>query len=207
MTIIYIRPQFDNCTSWKLPEFIEHSIIGVSNSAAFAMHPKADLYIDTTFNGSFPQVDGPLLFHSPAYTFNELPLAPPNSARFCAWPGFWERKRWEIASHPANSADFSALLVKIGLESNEIADVPGLIAPRILCTLINEAAYTLADGIATATDIDIAMKLGTNYPKGPVEWAKLIGSREIEKVLSQMALTHPQYAPHPMLKSMTFAGA
>lgn len=207
VTIIYSRPYFDKNASLELADSNGHSVISVSGNAEFALYPHADLYIDAAFNGNFPDVDGPLLFHCPAYTFHHFPLAPANSARFCAWPGFWERKRWEIALHPENTIDFQALLVKIGLESTLTADVPGLIAPRILCTLINEAAYTLAEGIATASDIDTAMKLGTNYPKGPVEWARLIGAVEIEKVLTQMAVNHLHYTPHPMLTSLTFADA
>lgn len=207
MKIIYSRPYFDNNAPWDLPDANGHSVVSVSNSTDFALYPQADLYIDAAFDGNFPDTDGPLLFHSPAYTFNIFPKAPVNSARFCAWPGFWQRKRWEIVPHPANTIDFPALLVKIGIETSSVSDIPGLIAPRILSTLINEAAYTLADGIASASDIDTAMKLGTNYPKGPVEWAIQIGLTEIIKVLSQMALTHPQYAPHPMLTSLIFADA
>ncbi len=207
VTIVYKRPFFDKNAAMGLPDIMGLNVISVANHTDFELYPQADLYIDAAFNGNFIDVQGPLLFHCPAYTFKDLPLAPANSARFCAWPGFWERKRWEIVPHPENAIDFSALLIKMGLETSLISDIPGLIAPRILSTLINEAAYTLAEGIASAEDIDTAMKLGTNYPKGPVEWAKQIGFAEIEKVLSQMAFTHPHYAPHPMLTSLIFAGA
>jgi 3-hydroxybutyryl-CoA dehydrogenase len=204
VTIICNKPYFDERASLELPEPAGHRIIPVSTNADFALYPLADLYIDAAFNGSFPDVQGPLLFHCPAYTFNTLPMAPANSARFCAWPGFWNSKRWEIAEHPSNNFDFASLLFTIGFETTVVSDIPGLIAPRILCTLINEAAYTLADDIATANDIDTAMKLGTNYPKGPVEWAQEIGATEIEQVLSQMALTRSHYEPHPMLTSKIF---
>jgi 3-hydroxybutyryl-CoA dehydrogenase len=57
---------------------------------------------------------------------------------------------------------------------------------RILAAIINEAGIALSDGIATAADIDTAMKLGTNYPKGPLEWAEEIGHRTVRGTLKAL---------------------
>jgi 3-hydroxybutyryl-CoA dehydrogenase len=173
--------------------------IQVSHASDFVSYPDADLYIDAAFDGHFAQINGPLLFHAPAAIFAEMPLAPRNSARFCAWPGFWERDIWEIVT--ATEGVFSAehILKALGIRVLPVADIAGLIAPRILCTIINEAAYTINDGIANAHDVNIAMRLGTNYPKGPAEWANEIGCNEIIAILSAMGKEDPKYLPHPNL--------
>jgi 3-hydroxybutyryl-CoA dehydrogenase len=59
----------------------------------------------------------------------------------------------------------------------------GLVTPRVLSMIINEAFYTCQEKTATAADIDLAMKLGTNYPFGPFEWAEKIGLRQVYQLL------------------------
>jgi 3-hydroxybutyryl-CoA dehydrogenase len=61
-----------------------------------------------------------------------------------------------------------------------------MITPRILFMIINEAFYTLQEGTASKEDIDIAMKLGTNYPFGPFEWCDKIGVEEVVSLLDRM---------------------
>lgn len=176
--------------------------ICVNHAGEFEKHPAADLYIDGDFNGTFYRVEAPLLFHCPAFPFSLLSHAPENSARFCAWPGFWERETWEISPGPG-SANLAEKLRETGfIKAIEVPDIAGLIGPRILCTLINEAAYTLAAGIAGRKDIDTAMKLGTNYPLGPAEWCKKIGVAEVKMVLQTMALENERYLPHPSIEDL-----
>jgi 3-hydroxybutyryl-CoA dehydrogenase len=64
-----------------------------------------------------------------------------------------------------------------------VDDRVGLVTPRIICMIINEAYYTVQDGTATREDIDLAMKLGTNYPYGPFEWCQRIGIRHVYELL------------------------
>jgi 3-hydroxybutyryl-CoA dehydrogenase len=176
--------------------------ICVNSATDFEKHRSADLFIDAAFEGLFAQVEGPLLFHCPALTFSSLNAAPSNAARFCAWPGFWERTSWEIATRDNMQGLFAGLLLRAGITAIPVADTAGLIAPRILCTIINEAAYTLAGEIACAADIDTAMKLGTNYPFGPAEWCRMIGPGEVRNVLNAMALENERYLPHPALENL-----
>jgi 3-hydroxybutyryl-CoA dehydrogenase len=74
----------------------------------------------------------------------------------------------------------------LGKESAFVQDSVGMVMPRILCALANEAHFAMAEGVASASDIDTAMKLGTNYPDGPVEWAEKIGIKHVFAVLSAM---------------------
>jgi 3-hydroxybutyryl-CoA dehydrogenase len=64
-----------------------------------------------------------------------------------------------------------------------VDDRVGLVTPRIICMIINEAYYTVQEGTATRDDIDKAMKLGTNYPYGPFEWCHRIGVKHVYELL------------------------
>ncbi len=64
-----------------------------------------------------------------------------------------------------------------------VDDRVGLVTPRVICMIINEAYYTVQEGTASRADIDIAMKLGTNYPFGPFEWCSRIGIRHVYELL------------------------
>jgi len=96
----------------------------------------------------------------------------------------------------------------IGLEPVVVKDSVALVLPRIVCGLINEAATALAEGVADAQAIDTAMRLGTNYPRGPLEWGDLIG---LDVVLSVLRGLHDEtgddhYRPAPLLKQYVRAG-
>jgi 3-hydroxybutyryl-CoA dehydrogenase len=173
-----------------------HQAIRVGNSSMFNSYPDADLYIDGLFSGIFFNTDKPLMFHAPAPIWKLLPLAPPNSARICVWPGFWERDIWEYVPRPGSAVDWEILMQQFGIQTKEVPDIPGMIAPRILATIINEAIYTMHAGIASGKDIDTAMRLGTNYPWGPIEWGTAIGGIEIHRVLKSMEESDHRYAPH-----------
>lgn len=73
---------------------------------------------------------------------------------------------------------------KLGTQYMVVDDRVGLVTPRVLCMIINEAYYTVQEGTATREDIDLAMKLGTNYPYGPFEWCKKIGLKNVYELLA-----------------------
>jgi 3-hydroxybutyryl-CoA dehydrogenase len=89
-----------------------------------------------------------------------------------------------------------------------VADGPGLVRARTVCCLINEAASALLEGVASAADIDLAMKLGTNYPHGPLEWADHIGLDAVLGVMTGLfeEWGEDRYRPSPLLKRMVVAG-
>jgi 3-hydroxybutyryl-CoA dehydrogenase len=96
----------------------------------------------------------------------------------------------------------------LGQEPVVVADGPGLVRARTVCCLINEAASTLLEGVATAVDIDQAMKLGTNYPHGPLAWADYIGLDTVLGVLTGLFTEwgEDRYRPSPLIKRMVAAG-
>jgi 3-hydroxybutyryl-CoA dehydrogenase len=89
-----------------------------------------------------------------------------------------------------------------------VADSPGFVSNRILCPMINEAVFTLQEGIASKEDIDTVMKLGMAHPMGPLTLADLIG---LDVVLYVMEVLHEnlgedKYRPAPLLRRMVDAG-
>ncbi len=90
----------------------------------------------------------------------------------------------------------------------EVYDYPGFVANRILMPMINEAIYTLHEGVAGITEIDTVMKLGMAHPMGPLQLADFIGldvCLSIMKVM-QSGFGNPKYAPCPLLVNMVEAG-
>jgi 3-hydroxybutyryl-CoA dehydrogenase len=76
-----------------------------------------------------------------------------------------------------------------------------LITPRVIATIVNEAYFALEQNVSTKEEIDIAMKLGTNYPMGPFEWSRKIGLKNIYSLLQKLSLTNERYQPCELLRT------
>ncbi len=85
-----------------------------------------------------------------------------------------------------------------------VQDRIGMVLPRMLCRIINEAAFAIIENIATPQDIDTALKLGVNFPLGPFEWAEQIGWKQVYAVLTALHsdLQEERYRVAPLLKQM-----
>jgi 3-hydroxybutyryl-CoA dehydrogenase len=123
-----------------------------------------------------------------------------------ALPSLLEGALLELAASPLTSeaalkaADQFAK--DLGKEQAHVQDCVGLVLPRILCSLANEAYFALTENVALQADIDTAMKLGTNYPFGPVEWAERIGVRQVHAVMAALhrTLGDDRYRAAPLLQ-------
>jgi 3-hydroxybutyryl-CoA dehydrogenase len=102
----------------------------------------------------------------------------------------------------------AALVAKLDKEMAVSADYPGFIVNRILIPMINEAAYALFEGIASAEDIDKGMKLGTNQPMGPLTLADFIGLDTCLAIMNVLydGFKDSKYRPCPLLVKLVEAG-
>lgn len=82
-----------------------------------------------------------------------------------------------------DQAILEAICKQLNLNHLLVDDRVGLVTPRVICMIINEAYYTVQEGTALREDVDHAMKLGTNYPFGPFEWAQRIGIKHVYELL------------------------
>ncbi|MBX2889471.1 MAG: 3-hydroxybutyryl-CoA dehydrogenase [Saprospiraceae bacterium] len=97
---------------------------------------------------------------------------------------------------------------QLGKDPVEVNDYPGFVANRILMPMLNEAIYTLYEGVSGVEEIDTVMKLGMAHPMGPLQLADFIG---LDVCLSILRVLHdgfgnPKYAPCPLLVNMVTAG-
>lgn len=147
-------------------------------------------------NPTFCKISQPVFVNAVVTTCNQLPE---NCIRINGWNGFLERTIIEIAT--SKHQQFVEETMKtLGWNHQLVPDEPGMIAPRIIAMIVNEAYFGLADGISTKEEIDIAMKLGTNYPLGPFEWSEKIGLEKIHHLLSVLSKQDSRYMPSSLLQ-------
>jgi len=118
----------------------------------------------------------------------------------------------EVIRGYATSDETTELVMKLsenlGKVPVEVNDYPGFVANRILMPMINEAVYTLFEGVAGVSEIDTVMKLGMAHPMGPLQLADFIGLDVCLAILNVLhkGFGNPKYAPCPLLVNMVMAG-
>ncbi len=118
----------------------------------------------------------------------------------------------EVIRGYATSDDVTKTILELSKKlektATEVNDYPGFVANRILMPMINEAIYTLFEGVAGVEEIDTVMKLGMAHPMGPLQLADFIGLDVCLSILNVMydGFKNPKYAPCPLLVNMVTAG-
>jgi 3-hydroxybutyryl-CoA dehydrogenase len=108
----------------------------------------------------------------------------------------------------ATLAQAEAFVKAIGKTPITVKNSPGFVVNRILCPMINEAIFTLQEGLASAQQIDDGMRLGCNHPIGPLALADLVGLDTLLAVMHVFynGFNDPKYRPAPLLTEMVAAG-
>ena len=121
-------------------------------------------------------------------------------------------KLLEVIKHDLSSDGTINQVIEIGNEMGKtsivVRDVPGFATSRLGVVLGNEAIRMLAEGVASANDIDTAMKLGYRHPMGPLELSDLVGLDVRRDILNNLAdsFDDPSYLPHPLLVRLVESG-
>jgi 3-hydroxybutyryl-CoA dehydrogenase len=131
---------------------------------------------------------------------------------FHALPPLKEASLVELTRGP-DSSDSAAAAVErffatLGKHTTWVADAPGLVLGRIVCQVVNEAAFAVGEGVGSAADVDAGMVHGLNYPRGILRWADEIG---LDHVLSVLDGLHEErgdarYRASPLLRSLVMSG-
>lgn len=143
-----------------------------------------------------------IFIHSVITTGTALPE---NFIRINGWPTFLKRSIIEASVKneklkPKAEEVFSFFQKKL----EWTPDIPGFITARVIAMIINEAYFALEEKVSTKEEIDLAMKLGTNYPYGPFEWSEKIGLKNIYDLLTELKKTNSRYEPASLLKKEVF---
>jgi 3-hydroxybutyryl-CoA dehydrogenase len=130
-----------------------------------------------------------------------------------AFPSLLSCSLLELAPSPLTTKatisaarQFAHMLEK---ETALIKDAVGMVMPRILSMVVNEACFALDDKVAPRSDIDSAMKLGADYPYGPLEWAERIGPRQLRAVIEALGrqIDKKRYTLAPLLRQAAVRNA
>ena len=180
-------------------------IIWADTMKVFYSVSDIDVYFDLLFTNDRQRMEGLLRLKGKPVFINSIndSLAESDKSfvRINAWPTMLNRKTTEIAvADPSKEKIVSDLFSELKWTYQLVPDVPGMITPRVISMIVNEAYYTLEQEVSTKEQIDIAMKLGTNYPLGPFEWSEKIGLENIYSLLSRLSLTEERYQPCELLK-------
>jgi 3-hydroxybutyryl-CoA dehydrogenase len=96
-----------------------------------------------------------------------------------------------------------------GFHPEWVGDGPGLVLGRIVCQLVNEAAFAIGERVGSAADVDAGVTLGLNHPRGPVEWGELIGLPQVLATVDGLfdEFRDPRYRAAPLLRRGSLTGA
>ena len=153
--------------------------------------------------------------NSSSLSITEIAAATQRPAQFIGCHFFNPADRMQLVevingqlTAPEVTEKITALCQEIGKQPVPVKEAPGFVVNRILIPMINEAIGILADGIASAEDIDKCMMLGANHPMGPLALADLIGN-DVNLAIIELLYKEfgdPKYLPHPLLRKMVRAG-
>lgn len=176
-----------------------HDIIWIQHASDFTQYTSAHAWIDLLFEPSSQRIqllsgltNGIVIINSVIQTLQEMQV---NFVRINGWKTFLSSALLEASGNPSLHAKAEMILSVFHKQARWLADKSGFITARVVSMIINEAFISLGEKVSTKEDINTAMKLGTNYPYGPFEWADLIGIENVRQLLIQLSSVNPRYSP------------
>jgi len=176
----------------------------ISNPDQFHQFSYADAYIDLLFDDNTERIgllkklpSKPVLINAVTGTLKDLPE---NFIRINGWSTFLKRSLVEAAASEKIRREAEKVMTSFSKKIEWTADMPGFISARVVSMIINEAYLMLDEEVSSKQETDTAMKLGTNYPYGPFEWAEKVGLKNIFALLQQLSKQQQRYQPSALLE-------
>lgn len=169
---------------------------------------EADAYFDLDFEFDVDRITRlKKLLYRPVFINSVIDTCAAINAPFIrinAWPTMLKREILEVVVPLKELLPVTDdVLSKLNWQYKVVPDIPGMVTPRIVSSIINEAWFALSENVSTRDQIDTAMKLGTNYPYGPFEWMQRIGENKVIQLLTALQQTDSTYAVAPNLLNKT----
>lgn len=212
----------------KMPNEQKDSIIArIQTTESYDDIAQADIFIEAIAEeieikkealkklGEIAKSDAIIATNTSSLSITELASVVPNSERVIGMHFFNPvpvMKLVEVINAANTSPDVLAAVLdlceKLGKTAVKVDEAPGFVVNRILIPMINEAVGILADGVASADEIDEAMKLGANHPMGPLALGDFIGLDVCLAIMEVLYTEYndPKYRPHVLLKKKVRAG-
>ena len=186
----------------------EEEVVWIEKLSQFNENKEADVFIDLLFEKDhinelkelLPKL---VIINSVEDTLSKTDLS---FVRLNGWPTFLKASVIEASSlNETNKQKTEKVFSYFNRKIEWLDDVAGFVTPRIISMIINEAFIALKEGVSTKEEIDAAMKLGTNYPYGPFEWADKIGIKKIASLLQVLSKNETRYTPSSLLTQQEIA--
>jgi 3-hydroxybutyryl-CoA dehydrogenase len=170
----------------------------------FANYPDAAAYIDLLFEIQAERIallkkllPKAVIINSVVHTLGETDR---NFVRINGWQGFLKAGIIEAAAADNRRTGAASIFSMLNKKIEWLKDEPGFVSPRVISMIINEAYLALDENVSSKKEIDTAMKLGTNYPYGPFEWAEKIGLPQVHELLTRLNRQNSRYSPSRLLQ-------
>lgn len=180
----------------------------LSNIEELKESTDANACIDLLFEPDLKRIEllkeilpNPVLVNSVTTVLKDLPGG---FVRFNGWHTFLKGTLIEAAcNNELLKKRTEEIFSHFNKKAEWVVDEPGFITARIVSMIINEAYFALGEGVSSKNEIDVAMKLGTNYPYGPFEWAEKIGIKKIAALLTELSSNNKRFTPAELLQIET----
>jgi 3-hydroxybutyryl-CoA dehydrogenase len=165
----------------------------------------ADAYLDLLFENNPERIQllkslgASVIINSVTDTLEETDAG---FIRINGWPGFLHTSLVEASGNNEGSKTLTEhIFQQLGKTICWVPDQVGFVTPRVVSAIINEGYFALQEEVSTKEEINTAMKLGTNYPYGPFEWAAITGLPAIYQLLQKLSVAQARYQPSSLLVS------